>query len=246
MKHYLCEAKIEEISIQRNEIGKYIDNGKEEPEYDIDLALYIALTAAKNGFLPYLHNLKPDWIKFSKTKIYKRPFSNGNLMLEISFSNGFYTIEVYDINNMYCRVCKSCRMNVEDFSTFQFIANVFCEIIHYNLRYKTIFKPFLCKLSEFNYFIDKRSDNIVLFASSDDDRMKLSVSLKSAIECFFSRKYLNCAPLKISYKDVNGNSGFYIDNFRYSIFGNKEYSASSLEYQLLTIFRSIYNAIRKL
>lgn len=246
MNHYLCEAKIEEISIQRKEMREYIGNIKEEPEYDIDLALYVALTAANNGFLPYLHNLKPDWIKFSKTKIYKRPFSNGNLMLEISFSNGFYTIEVYDINNMYCRVCKSCRMNVEDFSTFQFIANVFYEIIHYNLRYKTTTKPFLCKFSEFNYFIDKRPDNIVLFASSDDDCMKLSVSLKPAIECFFSRKYLDRAPLKISYKDVNGNLGFYTDGFHYTMFGNKGYTVGSLECWLLTVFKSIYNAIRKL
>ena len=246
VNHYLCEAKIEEIAVQRNEIGKYIDNIKNEPEYDIDLALYIALTAAKNGFLPYLYSLKPDWIKFSKTKIYKRPFSNGNLMLEIGFSNGFYTIEVYNINNMYCRICKSCKMNVEDFSTFQFIVDVLFEIIHYNLRYKTISKPFLCKFSEFNYFIDKRPDNIVLFASSDDDLMKLSVSLKPAIECFFSREYLGCVPLKISYKDVNGNSGFYTDNFQYTMYGNKEYKISSLEYWLLTVFRSIYSAIRKL
>lgn len=246
MRHYLYEAKIEEISIQRNEIGKYIDNGKEEPEYDIDLALYIALTAAKNGFLPYLYNLKPDWIKFSKTKTYRLPFSNGSLMLEIGFSNGFYIIEVYDVNNIYCRVYKSYKMNVEDFSTFQFVADVFYEIIHYNLRYKTASKPFLCKFSEFNYFIDKRPDNIVLFASSDDDRMKLSVSLKSAIECFFTRKYLDCAPLKILYKDITGNSGFCTDNFRYTMFGNKEYMISSLEYLLLTIFRSIYNAIKKL
>lgn len=246
MNHYLCEAKLEEISIQRNEIGEYIGNIKDELEYNIDLALYVALTAAKNGFLPYLYSLKHDWVKFSKTKIYKRPFSNGNLMLEISFSNGFYTIEVYNINNMYCRVCKSCKMNVEDFSTFQFIVDVFYEIVHYNLRYKTISKPFLCKLSEFNYFIDKRPDNIVLFASSDDDRMKLSVSLKPAIECFFSRNYLGCAPLKISYKDIDGNSGFCTDNFRYTMFGNKEYTVGSLECQLLTIFRSIYSAIRRL
>lgn len=246
MNRYLCEAKLEEISIQRKEIEEYIGNIKDEPEYDIDLALYIALTAAKNGFLPYLYNLKSDWIKFSKTKIYKRPFSNGNLMLEISFSNGFYTIEVYDINNMYCRVCKSYKMNVEDFSTFQFVADVFYEIIHYNLRYKTTTKPFLCKFSEFNYFIDKRPDNIVLFASSDDDCMKLSVSLKPAIECFFSRKYLDCAPLKISYKDVNGNLGFYTDGFHYTMFGNKGYTVGSLECWLLTVFKSIYNAIRKL
>lgn len=246
MRHYLCEAKLEEISIQRKEIGEYTGNIKNEPEYDIDLALYIALTAAKNGFLSYLYNLKPDWVKFSKTKIYKRPFSNGNLMLEIGFSNGFYTIEVYDINNMYCRVCKSYKMNVEDFSTFQFIVDVFYEIIHYNLRYKTTSKPFLCKFSEFNYFIDKRPDNIILFASSDDDRMKLSVSLKPVIECFFTRKYLACAPLKIFYKDVNGNSGSYIDNFRYTMYGNKEYKTSSLEYRLLAIFKSIYSAIRKL
>ena len=179
MKHYLCEAKLEEISIQRNEIGEYIRNIKSEPEYDIDLALYVALIVAKNGFLPYLQSLKSDWIKFSTTKIYKRPFLNGNLMLEISFSNGFYKIEVYDINNVYCRVCKSYKMNVEDFSTFQFIADVFYEIIHYNLRYKTTSKPCLCKFSEFNYFIDKRPDNIVLFASSDDDRIKLSVSFVS-------------------------------------------------------------------
>ena len=245
MYHYLCEAKLKEISIQRKEIGEYISNIKSEPEYDIDLALYIALTAAKNGFLPYLYNLKPNWVKFSKTKIYKRPFSNGNLMLEIGFSNGFYTIEVYNINGMYCRVCRSYKMNVEDFSTFQFIADVFYEIIHYNLRYKTAIKPFLCKFSEFNYFVDKRPDNIVLFVSSDDDRMKLSVSLKPAIECFFSRKYLACVPLKILYKDVNGNSGFYIDNFYYALFGSKDYIVSSLEYRLLTIFRSIYNAIRK-
>lgn len=246
MNHYLCEAKLEEISIQRKEIGEYIGDIKDELEYDIDLALYIALTAAKNGFLPYLQNLKPDWTKFSKTKIYKRPFLNGNLMLEIGFSNGFYRIEIYDINDMYCRIHKSCKMNVEDFSTFQFIADVFYEIIHYNLRYKTTAKPFLCKFSEFNYFIDKRPDNIVLFASSDDDRMKLSVSLKSAIECFFSRKYLACAPLKILYKDINGNSGFYTENFQYTMFGNKEYPVSSLEYRLLTIFRSIYSTIKKL
>lgn len=246
MNRYLCEAKLEEISLQRKEIGEYINNIKDEPEYDIDLALYVALIAAKNGFLPYLYSLKPDWIKFSKTKLYKRPFSNGNLMLEIAFSNGFYTIEVYNINNMYCHVCKSYKMNVEDFSTFQFIADVFYEIIHYNLRYKTTSKPCLCKFSEFNYFIDKRSDNIILFASSDDDHMKLSVSLKPAIECFFSRKYSSCAPLKISYKDINGNSGFCTDNFHYTIFGNKEYTISSLECQLLTIFKSIYNAVRKL
>lgn len=246
MNRYLCEAKLEEISIQRKEIEEYIGNIKDEPEYDIDLALYIALTAAKNGFLSYLQNLKFDWIKFSKTKIYKRPFSNGNLMLEIGFSNGFYRIEVYDINDMYCRVCKSCKMNVEDFSTFQFVADVFYEIIHYNLRYKTTTKPFLCKFSEFNYFIDKRPDNIVLFASSDDDRMKLSVSLKPAIECFFSRKYLDRAPLKISYKDVNGNLGFYTDGFHYTMFGNKGYTVGSLECWLLTVFKSIYNAIRKL
>ena len=184
MKRYLCEAKLEEISAQRKEIGGYLGNIKDELEYDIDLSLYVALTAAKNGFLPYLYNLKSDWIKFSKTKIYKRPFSNENLMLEIGFSNGFYRIEVYDINNMCCRICKSCKMNMEDFSTFQFVADVFYEIIHYNLRYKTTSKPFLCKFSEFNYFIDKRPDNIVLFASSDDDRVKLSVSLKPAIECF--------------------------------------------------------------
>lgn len=245
MNHYLCEAKLEEISIQRKEIGEYIGNIKGEPEYDIDLALYIALIAAKNGFLSYLYNLKSDWIKFSKTKTYKLPFSNGNLMLEIDFSNGFYKIEVYDINDVYCRIHNSCRMNVEDFSTFQFVADVFYEIIHYNLRYKTIFKPFLCKLSEFNYFIDERPDNIVLFASSDDDCMKLSVSLKPAIECFFSSEYLACAPLEISYKDINGSSGFYTDNFLYSMFGNKDYAISSLEYRLLTIFRSIYNAIRK-
>ena len=246
MNRYLCESKLEEISIQRKEIGKYIGNIKDEPEYDIDLALYVALTAAKNGFLPYLQNLKSDWVKFSATKIYKRPFSNGNLMLEIGFSNGFYTIEVYDINNMYCRVCKSYKMNVDDFSTFQFIADVFYEIIHYNLRYRTTSKPCLCKFSEFNYFIDKRPDNIVLFASSDDDRIKLSVSLKPAIECFFSRKYLGCAPLKILYKDIDGNSGFCTDSFYYSMFGNKDYAVSSLEYRLLTIFKSIYNAIRKL
>lgn len=246
MNHYLCEAKLEEISIQRKEIAEYIGNIKDEPEHDIDLALYIALIAAKNGFLPYLQNLKSDWIKFSKTKIYKHPFSNRNLMLEIGFSNGFYSIEVYNINDMYCRICKSCKMNVEDFSTFQFVADVFYEIIHYNLRYKTTSKPFLCKFSEFNYFIDKRSDNIVLFASSDDDRIKLSVSLKPAIECFFSRNYLACAPLKILYKDINGNSGFYIDDLYYSMFGNKEYPVSSLEYRLLTIFRSIYNSIKKL
>lgn len=246
MNHYLCEAKLEEISIQRKEIGEYIRNIKEESEYDIDLALYIALTVAKNGFLPYLQNLKSDWIKFSKTKIYKRSFSNGNLMLEISFSNGFYRIEIYDINDMYCRVSKSCKMNVEDFSTFQFIADVFYEIIHYNLRYKITSKPCLCKFSEFNYFIDKRPDNIVLFASSDDDRMKLSVSLKPAIECFFSRNYLACAPLKILYKNVNGNSGFYTDNFPYVMFGSKDYPVSGLECRLLTIFRSIYGAIRKL
>lgn len=245
MNHYLSEAKLEEISAQRKEIGEYTRNIKSEPEYDIDLALYVALTAAKNGFLPYLYSLKPDWVKFSKTKIYKRPFSNGNLILEIGFSNGFYTIEVYDVNDMYCRVCKSCKMNVEAFSTFQFIADVFCEIIHYNLRYGTTSKPFLCKFSEFNYFIDKRPDNIVLFASSDDDRIKLSVSLKSVIECFFARKYLACAPLKISYKDVNGNSGFCTDNFYYTMFGNKDYAVSSLEYQLLTSFKSIYNAIKK-
>ena len=246
MRHYLPEAKLEEISIQKKEIGEYIRNIKDEPEYDIDLALYVALTAAKNGFLPYLQNLKSDWVKFSTTKIYKRPFSNGNLMLEVAFNNGFYRIEVYDINNMYCRVCKSYKMNVEDFSTFQFITDVFFEIIHYDLRYKTPSKPFLCKLSEFNYFIDKRPDNIVLFASSDDDRMKLSVSLKPAIECFFSRKYLACAPLKISYKDVEGHSGFYTDNFHYTLFGSKGYTVSSLEYWLLTVFKSIYNAIRKL
>ena len=69
MKHYLCEAKLEEISIQKKEIEEYIGNIKDEPEYDVDLALYVALTAAKNGFLPYLYNLKSDWIKFSKTKI---------------------------------------------------------------------------------------------------------------------------------------------------------------------------------
>lgn len=245
MNRYLCEAKLEEISIQEKEIREYIRNIKDEPEYDIDLALYVALIAAKNGFLPYLYNLKSDWVKFSKTKIYKRPFSNGNLMLEIDFSNGFYIIEVYDINNMYSRVYKSCKINVEDFSTFQFIVDVFYEIIHYNLRYRTTSKPFLCKFSEFNYFIDKRPDNIVLFASSDDDRMKLSVSLKPAIECFFARKYLGCVPLKISYKDVNGNFGFYIDNFHYSMFGSKEYTISSLECQLLTVFKSIYNAIKK-
>ena len=246
MKRYLCEAKLEEISAQRKEIGGYLGNIKDELEYDIDLSLYVALTAAKNGFLPYLYNLKSDWIKFSKTKIYKRPFSNENLMLEIGFSNGFYRIEVYDINNMCCRICKSCKMNVEDFSTFQFVADVFYEIIHYNLRYKTTSKPFLCKFSEFNYFIDKRPDNIVLFASSDDDRVKLSVSLKPAIECFFSREYLACAPLKILYKDIEGNSGFYIDNFYYTMFGNKDYPVSSLESRLLTIFRSIYNVTRKL
>lgn len=246
MKRYLCEAKLEEISIQRNEIGEYIRNIKDEPKYDIDLALYVALTAAKNGFLPYLQNLKSDWIKFSKTKIYKRPFSNENLMLEVAFSNGFYRIEVYDINDMYCRICKSYKMNVEDFSTFQFIADVFYEIIHYNLRYKTTSKPCLCKFSEFNYFIDKRPDNIVLFASSDDDRMKLSVSLKPTIECFFSCKYLACSPLKILYKDINGNSGFYTDNFPYAMFGSKEYMVSSLECRLLTVFKSIYNAVRKL
>lgn len=246
MKHYLCEAKLEEISIQKKEIEEYIGNIKDEPEYDVDLALYVALTAAKNGFLPYLYNLKSDWIKFSKTKIYKRPFSNGNLMLEIRFSNGFYTIEVYNINDMYCRTHKSYKMNVDDFSTFQFIADIFYEIIHYNLRYKTISKPCLCKFSEFNYFIDKRSDNIILFASSDDDRIKLSVSLKPAIECFFSRNYLACALLKILYKDINGNSGFYTENFQYTMFGNKDYPVSSLECRLLTIFRSIYNAIRKL
>lgn len=245
MKRYLCEAKLKEISIQRKEITKYIDNIKDEPEYEIDLALYVALTAA-NGFLSYLQNLKSDWIKFSKTKTYKRPFSNGSLMLEIAFSNGFYRIEIYDIHDMYCRVCKSCKMNVEDFSTFQFIVDVFYEIIHYNLRYRITSKPFLCKFSEFNYFVDKRPDNIVLFASSDDDCMKLSVSLKSAIECFFSRKYLGCAPLKISYKDVNGNSGFYTDNFHYTMFWTKEYTVSSLEFRLLTIFRTIYNAISKL
>ena len=244
MKHYLCEAKLEEISIQRKEIGEYINNIKDEPEHDIDLALYISLTAVKNGFLPYLQSLKSDWV--SATKIYKRLFSNGNLMLEIAFSNGFYKIEVYNINDMYCRISKSYKMNMEDFSTFQFVADVFYEIIHYCLRYKTLFKPFLCKLSEFNYFIDKRPDNIVLFASSDDDRMKLSVSLKPAIECFFTRNYLGCAPLKILYKDINGNSGFYIDNFYYSMFGNKDYAVSSLEYRLLTIFKSIYSAIRKL
>lgn len=246
MRHYLCEAKLKEISAQIKEIGEYISNIKDEPKYNIDLALYVALTAAKNGFLSYLYNLKSDWIKFSKTKTYKRPFSNGNLMLEIAFSNGFYTIEIYNINDMYCRICKSCKMNMKDFSTFQFVANVFYEIIHYNLRYKTTSKPFLCKLSEFNYFIDKRPDNIVLFASSDDDCMKLSVSLKPAIECFFSRKYLACVPLKILYKDVNGNSGFYTDNFSYTMFGNKDYPVSSLEYRLLTIFRSIYNTTRKL
>lgn len=246
MNRYLSEAKLEEISIQKKEIGEYIDNIKDEPEYDIDLALYVALTAAKNGFLPYLYNLKSDWVKFSKTKVYRRPFLNGNLMLEISFSNGFYMIEVYDINNMYCRICKSYKMNVEDFSTFQFIADVFYEIIHYNLRYGATSKPFLCKFSEFNYFIDKRPGNIVLFASSDDDRMKLSVSLKPIIECFFARNYLGCAPLKILYKDVNGNSGFYTDNFLYTMFGNKEYAVSSLECQLLTSFKSIYNAVRKL
>lgn len=246
MNHYLCEAKLEEISIQRKEIGEYIGNIKDEPEYDIDLALYIALTAAKNGFLPYLYSLKSDWTKFSKIKTYRLPFSNGNLMLEISFSNGFYAIEVYNINDIYCRVSKSCKMNVEYFSTFQFIADVFYEIIHYNLRYKTTSKPCLCKFSEFNYFIDKRPDNIVLFASSDDDRMKLSVSLKPAIECFFARKYLACAPLKTLYKDVDGNSGFYIDNFYYTMFGNKDYAVSSLEYRLLTSFKSIYNAIKKL
>lgn len=246
MNHYLCEAKLEEISIQRKEIGEYIRNIKEEPEYDIDLALYIALTAAKNGFLPYLQNLKSDWMKFSETKIYKRPFSNGNLMLEIGFSNGFYKIEVYNITDMYFRVCKSCKMNVEDFSTFQFIADVFFEIIHYNLRYRAPSKPCLCKFSEFNYFIDKRPDNIGLFASSDDDRMKLSVSLKPTIECFFAREYLGCAPLKISYKDVNGTSGFCTDNFYYSMFGNKDYAVGSFEYRLLTIFKSIYNAVRKL
>lgn len=246
MNHYLCEAKLEEISAQRKEIEEYISNIKDEPKYDIDLALYIALTAAKNGFLPYLYSLKPDWVKFSKTKIYKRPFSNGKLMLEIGFSNGFYTIEVYNINDIYCRIYKSCKMNVDDFSTFQFVADVFYEIIHYNLRYKTTSKPFLCKFSEFNYFIDKRPNNIVLFASSDDDRMKLSISLKPAIECFFSRNYLGCASLKILYKDINGNSGLYIDNFYYSMFGNKDYPVSSLEYRLLTIFRSIYAAIKKL
>ena len=246
MRHYLCEAKLEEISIQKKEICEYIGKIKDELEYDIDLALYIALTAAKNGFLPYLQSLKSNWVKFSKTKIYKRLFSNGNLMLEIGFSNGFYKIEIYNINDMYCRVCKSYKMNMEDFSTFQFIADVFYEIIHYNLRYKTASKPFLCKFSEFNYFIDKRPDNIVLFASSDDDRMKLSVSLKPAIECFFSRKYLACAPLKILYKDVNGSSGFHIDNFYYTMFGNKDYVVSSLECRLLTVFKSIYNAIRKL
>ena len=246
MNHYLCEAKLEEISIQRKEIGEYIRNIKDESEYDIDLALYVALTAAKNGFLPYLYSLKSDWVKFSTTKIYKRSFSNGNLMLEISFSNGFYTIEVYNINDMYCCVCKSYKMNVEDFSTFQFITDVFYEIIHYGLRYKTTSKPFLCKFSEFNYFIDKRPDNIVLFASSDDDRMKLFVSLKPAIECFFARNYLTCAPLKISYKDINGTSGFYTDNFPYTMFGNKNNAISSLEYRLLTIFKSIYSAISKL
>ena len=245
MNHYLCEAKLKEISIKRKEIGKYIGDIKNEPEYDIDLALYIALTAARNGFLPYLYNLKPNWVKFSKKKIYKRPFLDGSLMLEISFSNSFYMIEVYDINDMHCRVCKSCKMNVEDFSTFQFIADVFCEIIHYNLRYKTTSKLFLCKFSEFNYFIDKRPNNIVLFASSDDDRMKLSVSLKPAIECFFSRKYLACSPLKTFYKDVDGNSGFCTDNFYYTMFGNKKYAISSFESRLLTTFRSIYSAIRK-
>lgn len=246
MRHYLYEAKIEEILIQRNEIGNYIDNGKDEPEYDIDLALYVALTAAKNGFLPYLYNLKPNWVKFSKTKTYRLPFSNGNLMLEIGFSNGFYMIEIYDINDTYCRVHKSYKMNMENIPTFQFVADVFYEIIHYNLRYKTVYKPFLCKFSEFNYFVDKRPDNIVLFASSDDDRMKLSVSLKPAIECFFSRKYLDRAPLKISYKDVNGNLGFYTDGFHYTMFGNKGYTVGSLECWLLTVFKSIYNAIRKL
>ena len=246
MKRYLCEAKLEEISIQRKELREYIGNAKSEPEYDIDFALYVALTAAKNGFLPYLQNLKPDWIKFSKTKTYRLPFSNGNLMLEVTFSNGFYRIEIYNINDMYCRIHKSCKMNVEDFSTFQFVADVFYEIIHYNLRYKTTSKPFLCKFSEFNYFIDKRPDNVVLFASSDDDRMKLSVSLKPTIECFFARNYLGCAPLKILYKDINSNSGFYIENFPYSMFGNKKYTINSLECRLLTIFRSIYSAIRKL
>lgn len=242
MRHYLCEAKIEEISIQRNEIGKYIDNGKEKPGYDIDLALYIALTAAKNGFLPYLYNLKPDWIKFSKTKTYRLPFSNGSLMFEIGFSNGFYAIDIYDINDTYCRVHKSYKMNVEDIPTFQFVADVFYEIIHYNLRYKTVSKPFLCKFSEFNYFVDKRPDNIVLFASSDDDRIKFSVSLKPAIECFFLRNYLACASLKILYKDINGNSGFYVDNYPYAIHGFRKHRISSLEHELLIAFKSIYNA----